>query len=106
VELGGEDVTPESLRMLMDTVLDAIDHLEKKWLDEQIRHEERQRKHREDVARLSQQVRELEVQQRKRIPLYKKGARLVQSLWLRTPAAQTVTAKHQRNYHEQAAHSV
>jgi hypothetical protein len=34
------DLTPETIRLLMDTLLETIDHLEKKWLDEQIRREE------------------------------------------------------------------
>jgi hypothetical protein len=83
VELGPEDATPENLRMLMDTMLEAIDHLEKKWLDEQIRHEDRQRQHREDVARLYQRLRELQPQPRNRLHLYEKGAQWIHNLLFR-----------------------
>ncbi len=60
VELTDQDVTPDNMRMLMDTLLETIDHLEKKWLDEQLKHEDRQRQHREDVAGLYAKLRALE----------------------------------------------
>jgi hypothetical protein len=66
VELTQEDVTPENIRLLMDTLLVAIEHLEKKWLDEQLELEDRQRKHREDVARLYRQLREFQEKPRAR----------------------------------------
>jgi hypothetical protein len=80
VQLAPEDATPENMQMLMDTMLEAIDHLEKKWLDEQLKLEDRQRKHREDVARLYAQIRELQPEPRKRAPLHEKGAQWLHSL--------------------------
>jgi hypothetical protein len=64
-------------------MLEAIDHLEKKWLDEQIRHEDRQRKHREDVARLYRQIRELQPESSKSAHFYQKGRQLVHNLLFR-----------------------
>lgn len=83
VEITDQDVTPENLRLLMDTLLEAIDHLEKKWLDEQIKHEDRQRKHREDVARLYRQLRELQPESSKSSHFYQKGRQLVHNLLFR-----------------------
>ena len=40
VQITDQDLTPETIRLLLDTMLNAIDHLEKKWLDEQIQREE------------------------------------------------------------------
>ena len=57
VEIAPDEVTPENMRMMMDTMLEVIDHLEKKWLDEQLKHEDRQRQHREDVAGLYAKLR-------------------------------------------------
>ena len=42
--------------MLIDTLLLAIDHLEKKWLDEQIRREEAEQRYRRDLADLYPRV--------------------------------------------------
>ena len=39
------DVTPETIHLLIDTLLDAIEHLEKKWLDEQIQREDVEQTH-------------------------------------------------------------
>jgi len=40
VRIAPQDVTLENMHLLLDTLLTAMDHLEKKWLDEQIRREE------------------------------------------------------------------
>ena len=47
IRITQEDLCPETIRLLIETLLTAIDHLEKKWLDEQIQREEQI--HREDV---------------------------------------------------------
>lgn len=41
LQITPDDVTPETMRQVIQTMLAVVDHLEKKWLDEQIRHEER-----------------------------------------------------------------
>lgn len=46
------DATPETIRLLVDTMLNAIDQLEKKWLDEQIRCEEFQQAARRNPPRM------------------------------------------------------
>jgi hypothetical protein len=74
LDIAPHDATPENMRLLVDTMLEVIDHLEKKWLDEQIRHEERMLKHREDVARLYRQIRELQPKPAKRAQMYQRGA--------------------------------
>jgi UDP-N-acetylglucosamine 2-epimerase len=40
IQLIQQDVNQETIYMLIETMLNVIDHLEKKWLDEQLRHEE------------------------------------------------------------------
>lgn len=40
IQITDQDLTPETIRLLIDTMLSAIEHLEKKWLDEQIQREE------------------------------------------------------------------
>lgn len=52
IRLTPHDVSQENMQMLIDTLLLAIDHLEKKWLDEQIQREESEQRHRRDLARL------------------------------------------------------
>lgn len=44
------DVSRENMEMLIDTLLLAIDHLEKKWLDEQIQREESEQRYHQDLA--------------------------------------------------------
>jgi hypothetical protein len=83
LDITPQDATPENMRMLVDTMLEVIDHLEKKWLDEQIRHEERMQKHREDVSRLYQQIRELQPPKTRRHVFYEKGMQWFHSLWFR-----------------------
>ena len=47
IRISDQDLCPETIQMLIETMLTAIDHLEKKWLDEQIHwEEEQQRQHR------------------------------------------------------------
>lgn len=79
VEIAPEDVTPENMQMLMETLLETIDHLEKKWLDEQLKLEDRQRQHREDVARLSAQLGE--ARPSRKPGWYQRGIRAVQRLF-------------------------
>jgi hypothetical protein len=83
LDITSQDATPENMRMLVDTMLEVIDHLEKKWLDEQIRHEERMQKHREDVSRLYQQILELQPPKTQRHAFYEKGMQWVHSLLFR-----------------------
>ena len=40
IRITRQDVSPETIPLLIETLLNVIDHLEKKWLDEQLRHEE------------------------------------------------------------------
>lgn len=82
-----EDLTPETMQQVIQTMLAAIDHLEKKWLDEQIRHDERKQRHRADVARLYQQLRLAQTQPREKSHLYQKGMQwLSQQLFPHHPA--------------------
>jgi hypothetical protein len=82
LRLDPQELTPETVQMLVDTLLNAIDHLGKKWLDEQIKLEDRQQRHRQDVARLYQQLSVLQARYAEartpRPPLYQKGL-----AWLR-----------------------
>lgn len=73
VQITPADVTPDTLRQMLTTMLNVVDHLEKKWLDEQIRHEDRMRRHREDVARLSQQLHTTQRQLAQKTPLVQRG---------------------------------
>jgi len=84
VELTDQDVTSDNMRMLMDTLLETIDHLEKKWLDEQLKHEDRQRQHREDVAGLYVQLRDLQPAARQ--PWLQRSMQTVQGLFGATNA--------------------
>ncbi len=83
LDITPQDATPENMHLLVDTMLEVIDHLEKKWLDEQIRHEERMQKHREDVARLSRQIQDLQPQPSKRTQMYQRGMHWFQNLFFR-----------------------
>jgi hypothetical protein len=47
IRITQQDLCPETIRLLIETMLTAIDHLEKKWLDEQIQREDHV--HQEDV---------------------------------------------------------
>ena len=47
IRITQQDLSPETIRLLIETMLTAIDHLEKKWLDEQIQREDHV--HQEDV---------------------------------------------------------
>lgn len=47
IRITQHDLSPETIRLLIETMLTAIDHLEKKWLDEQIQREDHI--HREDL---------------------------------------------------------
>jgi hypothetical protein len=40
IRITDQDLCPETIQLLIETMLTAIDHLEKKWLDEQIRWED------------------------------------------------------------------
>lgn len=80
LELAEQDATPENMRMLVNTMLEVIDHMEKKWLDEQIRHEERMLKHREDVSRLYRQIRDLQPKAAPSAQMYARGVRWLQNL--------------------------
>jgi hypothetical protein len=73
VRITADDLSPETVQNLISTMVVAIDHLEKKWLDEQIQHEDRKRRHREDVARLHQQLCVLQPVSKTRVSLYQKG---------------------------------
>ena len=86
VEILPQDLHPETIRMLLDTMLEAIDHLEKKWLDEQIQHDDRKRRHREDVARLYQQLKQLQPEP-KPTPFYEKAIQwfVNRLLWKKEP---------------------
>ena len=86
-----QDATPENMRLLVDTMLEVIDHLEKKWLDEQIRHEERMQKHREDVARLSRQIQELQPEPRRHVQMYQRGLHWLQNLLFRKASSSGTT---------------
>lgn len=73
LQITPEDLTPESMRQVVATMLAVVDHLEKKWLDEQIRHEERMQRHRQDVARLSQQLRTIQHAPPVKTPVFQRG---------------------------------
>jgi hypothetical protein len=77
LRLDPQELTPETVQMLIDTLLNAIDHLGKKWLDEQIQHDHRKQQHRQDVARLYQQLSGLQAryaeEYARQTPLYRKG---------------------------------
>jgi len=49
LQITEHDVTPETIQMLIDAMLDAIEHLEKKWLDEQIQREDVEQTHRKQL---------------------------------------------------------
>ena len=49
LQIAEHDVTPETIHLLIDTMLDAIEHLEKKWLDEQIQREDVEQTHRKQL---------------------------------------------------------
>jgi hypothetical protein len=79
LQLDPRDLTSENMQLLIDTMLNAIDHLGKKWLDEQIQHETRKQQHRQDVAHLHQQLIGLQRELRARPqPLHQKGLRWLQ----------------------------
>jgi hypothetical protein len=50
IRITNQDLCPETIQLLIETMLTAIDHLEKKWLDEQIRWEDLEQRHRRDLA--------------------------------------------------------
>jgi hypothetical protein len=78
IRLTPHDVNQENMRMLIDTLLLAIDHLEKKWLDEQIQREESEQRHRRDFAHLHVKVLEgKQKQERNWITYLFQGARWV-----------------------------
>ncbi len=53
LHINPQDVNRESIRLLIATMLNAIDHLEKKWLDEQLQREEQeQSQYEEQTPRL------------------------------------------------------
>jgi hypothetical protein len=52
VRITPPDVNQESIQMLIETMILAIDHLEKKWLDEQILREESEQRHHQDRVHL------------------------------------------------------
>ena len=71
----------------------------KKWLDEQIRHEDRQRQHREDVARLHRQIQDLQPEPRKHTHFYERGLQWLSHTLLRhstsvKKAGKTRLSKH------------
>lgn len=63
VRIAEEDLNPETVRMLIETMLSAIDHLEKKWLDEQLQREDVTQRSRKNLVRLS--TKRLERRQKK-----------------------------------------
>jgi hypothetical protein len=73
LQITPEDLTPETVRQVVATMLAVVDHLEKKWLDEQIRHEERMQRHREDVARLSRQLHAIQQTSVVKTPVFQRG---------------------------------
>jgi hypothetical protein len=79
MRLEPQDLTQENVQLLLDTMLNAIDHLGKKWLDEQIQHDARKQQHRLDVARLHQQLVAQQSEPRKSSQsFYQKGLRWLQ----------------------------
>jgi hypothetical protein len=52
IQITDQDLCPETIHLLIETMLTAIDHLEKKWLDEQIRWEESEQRHHRDLSHL------------------------------------------------------
>ena len=55
VRITPDDLTPESFRLVIETMLTAIDHLSKNWLDEQIQREDIQRRHARHLPQLPTQ---------------------------------------------------
>lgn len=100
LELRTEEATPENLRLLLDTMLEAIEHLEQKWLDEQLKHEDRQRQHREDVARLYAQIRALQPESHN-LSVYRRSVQAIHSLFARgkstTQAHKIVSSKSRQH---------
>jgi hypothetical protein len=47
IRISDQDLCPETIHLLIETMLTAIDHLEKKWLDEQIHWEEVEQRQRQ-----------------------------------------------------------
>jgi hypothetical protein len=82
------------MQLLIDTMLNAIDHLGKKWLDEQIQHETRKQQHRQDVAHLHQQLIGLqhELQARPQ-PLLQKGLHWLRKHLVRHTSGQMAVRK-------------
>lgn len=52
IRISDQDLCPETIHLLIDTMLSAIDHLEKKWLDEQIHWQDSEQRLRRDLAHL------------------------------------------------------
>jgi regulator of replication initiation timing len=93
IRLEPQDLTQENVQLLLDTMLNAIDHLGKKWLDEQIQHDARKQEHRQDVARLYQQLAAQQREPQKHSQhLYQKGLH-----WLRQHLVQNSALKSKRS---------
>ena len=103
VRITADDLTPETVQNLISTMVVAIDHLEKKWLDEQIQHEDRKRRHREDVARLYQQLRVLRPVSKTRSSLYQKGLDWVSRMIFRGKSSDRRIVRKQRPRKEAVA---
>ena len=77
VRITQQDVNRENIQMLIDTMLVAIDHIEKKWLDEQIQREDLEQVHRGHLTQMH--VKFLERKQGKNwiTRLYQTGVRRI-----------------------------
>jgi len=77
VRITQQDVNRENIQMLIDTMLVTIDHIEKKWLDEQIQREDLEQVHRRHLTQMH--VKFLERKQEKNwiTRLYQTGMRRI-----------------------------
>ena len=44
IRITSQDISSETIRMLLDTMLNVIDHMEKKWLDDRVQFEEKEQR--------------------------------------------------------------
>ncbi len=88
------DLSPETIKLLLDTMLTAIDHLEKKWLDEQIQREEQVR-YQSNPAQIAAPLRERQSGRSGIMRLWQSGR-----FWLRkwfTSRDESANRKHRKH---------
>jgi histidinol phosphatase-like enzyme len=83
VRITPQDITRENIRMLIDTMLDAIEHLEKKWLDEQIQREELEQRHYQHLVHVPIKSAKQKQETKRRKHLYQMWTRWIQKRFVR-----------------------